>query len=76
MPSDTLSFRVPPELAEQTRTLAATLGMTSSGYVRQAVREKNERTFTDRMIFLSGKLTALHLVENEAMIAADGDGLG
>lgn len=76
MTSATLSFRVPSKFAEQTRTLAAALRMTSSDYVREAVREKNERTLEDRMIFLSGKLTAHHLAANKAMGAADGDGLG
>lgn len=76
MSSATLSFRAPSEFAEQTRTLAAELRMTSSDYVREAVREKNERTLRERMIFLSGKLSAQHLAENQAMGAADGDGLG
>jgi len=76
MSSATLSFRAPSEFAEQTRNLAAELRMTSSDYVREAVREKNERTLRERMIFLSGKLSARHLAENEAMSAANGDGLG
>lgn len=76
MSSATFSFRAPSEFAEQTRNLAAELRMTSSDYVREAVREKNERTLKDRMIFLSRTLSALHLAENQAMSAADGDGLG
>jgi len=76
MSSATLSFRASSEFAEKTRTLAAELRMTSSDYVREAVREKNERTLKERMIFLSGKLSGLHLAESEAMNAANRDGLG
>lgn len=75
MPTASLSFRAPAEFAEQTRTLAAALRMTSSDYVREAVREKNERTLKARMVFLSTQLSARHLAENEAMSAAIGDGL-
>ncbi len=75
MSSATLSFRAPSEFAAQTRNLASELRMTSSDYVREAVREKNERVLKDRMIFLSQKLSARHLAENQAMSAADGDGL-
>ena len=76
MSSATFSFRAPFEFGAQTRTLAAELRMTSSDYVREAVREKNERTLKERMIFLSGKLAERHLAENEAMSAANRDGLG
>ena len=75
MSSATLSFRAPSEFAEQTRTLAAELRMTSSDYVREAVREKNERTIRARMVFLSTQLSQQHLAENQAMDASVGDGL-
>ena len=72
----TLSFRAPAEFAEQTKTLARTLNMSASDYVREAVREKNERAITDRMVFLSKQLSALHLAENMSMDGSVGDGLG
>jgi hypothetical protein len=71
----TLSFRAPIEFAEQTKMLASAFNMSSSDYVREAVREKNERALKERMVFLSKALSAQHLAENTAMAAADGDGL-
>ncbi|MDP3832396.1 MAG: antitoxin of toxin-antitoxin stability system [Hydrogenophaga sp.] len=75
MTAATLSFRAPSEFAEQTKTLAKAMHMTSSDYVREAVREKNERTLKERMVFLSAQLSARHLTENQSMDAATGDGL-
>lgn len=75
MTAATLSFRAPSEFAEQTRTLAKAMHMTSSDYVREAVREKNERTLKERMVFLSAQLSARHLAENQSMDATTGDGL-
>ncbi|MBC7378609.1 MAG: antitoxin of toxin-antitoxin stability system [Burkholderiaceae bacterium] len=75
MSTATLSFRAPAELAAQTRALARAFNMSSSDYVREAVREKNERALRDRMTFLSKELSARHLEENEAMDGATGDGL-
>lgn len=75
MTAATLSFRAPSEFAEQTKTLAKAMHMTSSDYVREAVREKNERTLKERMVFLSGQLSARHLAENQSMDASTGDGL-
>lgn len=75
MTAATLSFRAPSEFAEQTKTLAKAMHMTSSDYVREAVREKNERTLKERMVFLSAQLSARHLTENQSMDATTGDGL-
>lgn len=75
MIATTLSFRAPPEFAEQTRTLAKAMHMTSSDYVREAVREKNERMLKERMVFLSAQLSARHLAENRSMDGSIGDGL-
>ena len=75
MTAATLSFRAPAEFAEQTKALAKTMRMTSSDYVREAVREKNERTMRDRMVFLSAQQSARHLDENLGMDATPGDGL-
>ena len=76
MSTATLSFRAPAQLATQTRALAKAFGISSSDYVREAVREKNERTLKDRMVFLSTQLSARHAEENRAMDASTGDGLG
>lgn len=75
MTAATLSFRASSEFAEQTKALARVFNMTSSDYVREAVREKNERVLKERMVFLSKTLSAQHLAENQAMDAATGDGL-
>ena len=75
MSAVTLSFRAPTEFAEQTKSLARTLSMSASDYVREAVREKNERAIRDRMVFLSKQLSAQHLAENVRMDGSLGDGL-
>ena len=71
MTATTLSFRARSEFAEQTKAMQ----MTGSDYVREAVREKNERALVDRLFFLSAQLSGRHLAENQAMDAAAGDGL-
>ena len=75
MSTATFSFRAPVEFAEQTKALASVFHMSSSDYVREAVREKNERALKERMTHLSKQLSARHLAENQAMDAASGDGL-
>ena len=55
--------------------MARALSMSASDYVREAVREKNERALKERMVFLSGQLSAQHLAENQTMDASVGDGL-
>jgi len=75
MSTATLSFRAPAEFAAQTKALAQAFNMSSSDYVREAVREKNERALKERMVFLSKQLSARHLAENQAMDASTGDGL-
>jgi hypothetical protein len=72
----TLSFRTGTDFAEQTKQLAVASNMSSSDYVREAVREKNERVLKDRMILLSKTLSERHRAENQDMDAATGDGLG
>ena len=75
MTAATLSFRASSEFAEQTKALASLFNMPSSEYLREAVREKNERVLKDRMTYLSQQLSGRHLLENEAMDATTGDGL-
>ena len=54
MHAATLSFRAGDEFAEQTRALASLLGLKSSDYIRQAVREKNEQVMAQRKDQLKG----------------------
>ena len=75
MSTATLSFRATTEFAQQTKSLASLFNLPSSEYLRHAVREKNERVLKDRMTFLSQKLSAQHLLENEAMDTTTSDGL-
>ena len=75
MTAATLSFRASSEFADQTKSLASLFNIPSSEYFRMAVREKNERVLRDRMAYLSTQLSNKHLLENEAMDAATGDGL-
>ena len=75
MSATTLSFRAPEALTQQTKAMARALSMSASDYVREAVREKNERALKQRMVFLSRQLSAQHLAENQAMDASVGDGL-
>lgn len=75
MQGTTLSFRAGDDLAEQTRSLAQTLGLKTSDYIRDAVREKNEREMAARIATLSKKLSARHLAIHQEMEDAAGDGL-
>ncbi len=75
MTANTLSFRATQDFAEQTKRLASLFNMPSSEYLREAVREKNERVLQQRMVFLSEALATQSLAENQAMNAAIGDGL-
>ena len=76
MSATTLSFRASSEFAEQTKAMVSLFNMPSSEYMREAVREKNERMLKERMTHLSKQLSARHLLENEAMDAATGDWVG
>ena len=75
MTANTLSFRATQDFAEQTKRLASLFNMPISEYLREAVREKNERVLQQRMVFLSEALATQSLAENQAMNAAIGDGL-
>lgn len=75
MQAATLSFRAGDEFAQETRSLADTLGLKSSDYIREAVREKNERVMAARIEALSRKLSAKHLAFNESLDDTVGDGL-
>lgn len=75
MQAATLSFRAGDDFAEQTRTLAHMLGLKSSDYIRQAVREKNEQVMAQRMAMLSKALSTEHLSLNESLDNTLEDGL-
>lgn len=73
--STTLSFRTTSEFVEQTQSFAGMVGLKSSDYVREAVREKNERVMADRLAMLSRKLSEKHQIFNETMDDSMGDGI-
>jgi predicted transcriptional regulator len=75
MHATTLSFRAGEDLAEQTRTLANIVGLKSSDYMREAVREKNERVTAQHIAKLSKELAAEHLAFNESIEDSLADGL-
>lgn len=71
----TLSFRAGDDFAEETRSSANLVGLKSSDYIREAVREKNERTMAERIATLSRQLSARHLAVNESMEGTLADGI-
>ncbi|MDP2367496.1 antitoxin of toxin-antitoxin stability system [Rhodoferax sp.] len=75
MHGTTLSFRAGDDLAKQTRALANSVGLKSSDYIRQAVREKNEHVMAQRIATLSKELSTEHLAFNEALEGSLADGL-
>jgi hypothetical protein len=70
-----ISFRVDPGLAEATRVSAELAGLNGSDYVREAVREKNERVMAERIARLSKRLGAGHAALNRSLDATLADGL-
>lgn len=54
------SLRIEPALADQTNELAKLKRMTRAAYVREAVREKNEKSLRERMVYLSKHLPRVH----------------
>lgn len=73
--TSTLSFRAADDFATLTKAMASAMSMSASDYVREAVREKNERALKERMAFLSRTLSAQQLAENAALDGSLGDGL-
>jgi predicted DNA-binding protein len=73
--AQTLSFKVPRELAEETRNFAKADQKQVSEYIREAVREKNERMLAERMRFLSQRLAAENNEATQELDSAAGDGL-
>ena len=75
MQATTLSFRASEDLAEQTRELAAIVGLKCSDCMREAVREKNERVTAQRIAQLSKELAADHFAFNESTEDSLSEGL-
>ena len=75
MHAHTLSFRAGKEFFEETRNLASLAGLKNSDYIREAVREKNERMMGERIAMLSRKLSAKHLAFNKSIEDTLADGL-
>lgn len=75
MQAQSLSFRATDLFVEETREIAKYVGLSSSDYIREAVREKNERMMAERIAQLSRKLSAKHLAFNESIEDALSDGL-
>jgi hypothetical protein len=75
MHGTTLSFRAPDDFAAQVRSLASSVGLKSSDYIRQAVAEKNEQMMAQRIAMLSKELSVEHLSFNESLEGALEDGL-
>lgn len=71
----TLTFRASGEFAEQTRMFAKSADLALSEYIRDAVREKNERQIADRMRFLSRRLAAESVRINQEFEVTAGDGI-
>ena len=63
-----LSFQATSDFAEHTQSCANMIGLKNSDYVREAVREKNERVMVDHITMLPRKLSAKHHSFNEAIV--------
>ena len=71
----TLSFRVSPEIAQQTDFYARLIGVSKTRYIEQAIQEKNKQIMAEKLQQLSLQISSQSLQENQAMSAANGDGL-
>ncbi|MBX9901156.1 MAG: antitoxin of toxin-antitoxin stability system [Burkholderiaceae bacterium] len=69
------SFQATSDFAEHTQSCANMIGLKNSDYVREAVREKNERVIADHITMLSRKLSAKHHSFNEAIVNSLQDGV-
>ena len=69
----TLSFRAKSHFIEKMTSGSKILRQNRSGYIKQAVSERNERILAKRVAFLSKKLSAQSLAVCEEMDAITGD---
>ena len=70
-----LSFQAGQDFAEQTQSLAISIGLKRSDYIRQAVSEKNAQVMAQRIAMLSRELATEHLSFNESLEGSLADGL-
>lgn len=75
MQPQTLSFRAGDDFVKSTTESASLVGLSRSDYVREAVREKNERTMAAHIAALSRELADDHRAFNETLDGATADGL-
>ena len=70
-----VTFRASGELVENAKLFAKSGDQRMSEYIRDAVREKNERNLAQRMRFLSSRLAAESTRVNDEFDMAAGDGI-
>ena len=70
-----VTFRASGELVENAKLFAKSGDQRMSEYIRDAVREKNERNLAQRMRFLSARLAAESTRINDELDMAAGDGI-
>ncbi len=68
-----MSFKAHQDFAEETMVLAKANNKQVSEYIREAVKEKNERELAGCLRMLSERLSAKSLSENKSMEGALGD---
>ena len=71
----TVSLKMPQDLVEETERFAKASDKQVSEYIREAVREKNERQLAERITFLAAKFSAEAESMDEEFDATIGDGL-
>lgn len=71
----TVSVKMPKDFAEETEAFAKAIDQHLSQYIRDAVREKNERQMAERIKFLVSKFSAEAEAMNDEFDATVGDNL-
>ena len=71
--TETIAFRAPRDFVEETKRFAGKQPI--SQYIRDAVREKNERQMTARIRYLSGRLAKESAAVNNEFDETLGDGI-
>lgn len=71
----TVSLKMPQDLVDETESFAKASHKQVSEYIREAVREKNERQLAERIRFLAAKFSAEAESMDEEFDVAVGDGL-
>lgn len=75
IPAKTVSFKMAQDLVEQTESFARASNKQVSEYIREAVREKNERQMAERIKFLAAKFSAEAAALEDDFDASVGDGI-